>query len=194
MKPALICRTVPLWVPLIVVGLTSAAVWGILTALASGALQAVPGGMQPIVITLTSIGNLMTALGTIAFWPLMTAAFWCMGVLVAHGEPPEYRELAHGIGLAHIPAMMGVLMVWIIVVLSDLSFPEMGLSKDELRHRLEALLAVRISRSLVAVSFMASAASFVWVIRDLFRTSLIRAAVIVICPLGFYYLSLSLIS
>jgi len=90
--------------------------------------------------------------------------------------------------------MMGVLMVWIIVVLSDLSFPEMGLSKDELRHRLEALLAVRISRSLVAVSFMASAASFVWVIRDLFRTSLIRAAVIVICPLGFYYLSLSLIS
>jgi len=88
MKPALICRTVPLWVPLIVVGLTSAAVWGILTALASGALQAVPGGMQPIVITLTSIGNLMTALGTIAFWPLMTAAFWCMRVLVAHGEPP----------------------------------------------------------------------------------------------------------
>jgi len=149
--------------------------------------------MQSIVLILTSVGNIMTALGTIALWPLMTAAFWSMGVLLAHGEAPQYRELAHGIGLAHLPAMLGVLTVWIIVTVSDLSIAGIGPGKDALRHHLESLLAVRICRCLVAMSFLATAATFVWVIRDLFNTSLSRAAAIVLCPLGLYYLSLYLI-
>jgi len=193
MKSTNLCRAVPPWVPMIVVGLMAAAVWGILTVLSSSALQSVPDSMQSIVLVFMSAGNLMTALGTIAFWPLITAAFWCMGVLVVHDEPPEYRELAIAIGMAHLPAMTGVLAVWVIVMLSGLSIPEKALSKEELRQYLEPLLAVRISRGVVAVTFLATAASFIWVVRDFFNTSLNRATAIVVCPLSLYYLSLFVI-
>jgi hypothetical protein len=38
---------------------------------------------------------------------------------------------------------------------------------------------------------LATTASFVWVIEDLFKTSIPRAATIVLSPLGLYYLGLT---
>jgi hypothetical protein len=112
---------------------------------------------------------------------------------LATHETPEFRDLACGIGLAHLPALIGMWVAWIIVMASDLSVPAGALSREATRRYLESLTSVQVSRCVIVLAYLASGGSFVLVVRDLFRTSRIRALAIVACPLALYYLGISLL-
>jgi hypothetical protein len=116
-----------------------------------------------------------------------------MGILVAADDIPEFRDLVCGIGLAHLPALIGMWLAWIIVTASDLSVPADALGREATRRYLESLTSVQVSRCVIVLAYLASGGSFVLVVRDLFRTSWIRAVAIVACPLALYYLGVSLL-
>jgi hypothetical protein len=185
-------RSLPLWIPLLIVLLLATTLWGILTILGADALQAVPSEIRPLVFTFASLGNAMTALTVLAFWPLITAAFLCMGVLIM-ADPPEFRVLACGIGLAHLPALMGTLIVFGILLASDISVPTDVTNIEATRQYLLSQTPLRIGRLVIIISYMISYGSFTLVVRDLFKTTLIRAIVIVSCPLILYYLGVYLL-
>lgn len=183
----------PLWAAVIVVGLTAAVLWGILTVLGAGAFEVSPVEMRATVSVLAGIGNVMTALAVVAFWPLVTWSFWCAGVLVTGKCAPDFRDLARGIGMAHLPVLLGMTAVWMIVVAADLSVPQDIAASEEARRYLESLAAVRLGRAIMTAAYPATAACFVAVVRTIFGTSWIRALVIVAGPLGLYYLGLFLV-
>ncbi|MFH1572698.1 MAG: hypothetical protein ABIG68_01875 [Acidobacteriota bacterium] len=178
----------PLWMPLVVVGLTAAALWGILTVLGAGTLQTIPDDTRSAVLALVRVGNVMTALAAVAFWPLISLAFWCAGVLLVDGHPPEFRDLVYGIGLAHLPAMAGMMIIWVIVMAAGVSVPGAVMLSGGTREYLESLAAVQISRGIIVLAFLATAVNFVRAVRALFRTSVLRAAAVVTAPLALYYL------
>ncbi len=180
----------PLWAALTVVGLTAAALWGILTVLGAAALETAPTEIRATVSVLAGIGNVMTALAVVAFWPLITWSFWCAGILVTGKCGPDFRDLARGTGMAHLPVLLGMTAVWAIVVAADLSVPLRYATGEEARRCLESLTAVRIARALMTAAYAATVVSFVAVVREVFRSSWAQAAVIVAGPLALYYFML----
>ena len=187
MNIASLARSVPLWFPLLAVVLMAAALWGILTLLGAGTLETLPDNIRPLALTLASIGNVITALTGLAFWPLITMAFWSTGVLLAGPDAPEFRDLLRGIGLAHVPAMTGTVLAWVIVAATGLSIPPEVLRAGTTRPYLESLASVRAIQVIILLSYSATALSFVAVMRALFRTSWIRATAAVTLPLVLYY-------
>lgn len=181
----------PLWAALTVVGLTAAVLWGILTVLGAGALEVAPREVRATVSVLAGIGNVMTALAVVAFWPLITWSFWCAGILVTGKCAPDFRDLVRATGMAHLPVLIGMTAVWMIVIASDLAVPEDIATSEAARRYLESLAAVRVGRGLMMAAYAATAACFVAVVREMFRTSWVRAAAIVACPLALYYFGLS---
>ncbi len=186
-------RDVPLWIPLTVVSLVASTLWGMLTILGAGTLKAVPSEIRSVVLILTSIGNIMAALAALAFWPLITCSFLCMGVLITAGDLPEFRDLACGIGLAHVPVLIGMWIAWILITVSRVSIPTEAFGAEATRQYLESLISVQISRIIVLLAYLTSGGSFVLVVHDLFKTSWPRAIAIVLCPLILYYLGISLL-
>lgn len=183
----------PLWAALTIVGLTAAVLWGILTVLGAGALEVTPREIRATVSVLAGIGNVMTALAVVAFWPLISWSFWCAGILVTGKCAPDFRDLARATGMAHLPVLIGMAVVWMIVMASDLAVPQDIAASEGARRYLESLPAVRIGRGVMAAAYAATTACFVAVVREIFRTSWMRSVVIVACPLALYYLGLSLV-
>jgi hypothetical protein len=186
-------RAVPLWMPFSLVSVLAATLWGILTVLGSGALEAVPENLRPAVATLAAAGNLMTALAALAFWPVITAAFFSMGVLLDAPRCPEFRDLACGIGLAHMPAALGILIVWILVVAGGgAAFPA-GSGIGTPRTIVVSAPLQAVCRAAALSGYLVSLLAFVLVVRGLFRTSWLRAAAIVAVPLAVYSIAASVI-
>jgi len=182
-----ICRA-PVGLAAIVMAIMSAAAWGNLTLLQRGALAQVEAEIRPLVSGLTALGNLLSATTVLAFWPLLTLAFWCCGILAAGAAAPDYRELLGPVGAAHIPAAAGTLGVWLVLLAADV-----WIMPGEDMKELAAMPFIQTCRTLTATGNALTAVAFVLVVRRSFGLSWVRAAAVVVAPFCLYGLCARLI-
>ena len=173
----------PAWMAFGAVAALSCAVWALLTLLERGALAGVDAEIRPLVSGLAALGNVLSATAVLAFWPLVTLAFWCCGLLVAGPVIPDYPDLLRPVGAAHLPAAAATLAAWALLLGADVWIAP-GTPPGEI----SAMPVIRVCRALIAAGYLLTAGCFVAAVRRAFRFAWPKAAAVAAAPFLLYYL------
>ncbi len=108
-----------MWIPFLVVGMMAVSTWGTLHIYTSSAIRGliVSHEIGRVISGVSAVGNLISALGLVAYWPVITLLLWTAGALL-NGDTPEYKVLLHEVGMAVLPIAFGTFVVWFIAVMA----------------------------------------------------------------------------
>ncbi len=172
----------PKWIPFLVVGMTAVSAWGTLHIYTDTAMHELISSPEilRIVSGVAAVGNIVTALALLAYWPIFTLVLWAAGTLL-NGGTPEYKILLHAVGMAAIPLAVGTFIVWSITVLD----PPFDLTAGvNLKDYLQARPSVRFGQAVMRICYAVTLLRLVAIVHRLFVFSWLRAAAAVLAPLG----------
>ncbi len=177
-----------LWLPSLIVVLTSGFGFGIARLISSGIYGAFPSDIQSFVWRLTLLTGGLAVIGSILLWPLVSGIIAGTAILLWNRDS-KFKKLVELIGFAHIPYLISGFITFLLLLL----FPVPEATPDLAKNGQAAIQDYLYNNNILGTSSYISLAMSVWAgllivfaVRSHFRLSALRALLTVSLPFCAY--------